>query len=143
MGDYYLSGDGDDEGIQVDYNGNVGIGTTNTFGYKLAVNGSIGAKEVKVEISSEWPDYVFSDDYRLRKLKDVEQFIAKNGHLPDIPSEEEVYKKGIEVGKMNALLLQKIEELTLYLIDVDKELRSLKEENEIMRGELKRIERLK
>jgi len=100
-------------------NGSVGIGTNNTGTYKLAVNGSIRSKEVKVE--ANWSDFVFYDNYDLRTLDEVEQHIKENGHLPDIPSEEEVNKNGISLGEMNAKLLQKIEELTLYLIEQNKE----------------------
>ena len=99
----------------------VGIGTTNTFGYKLAVNGTIGSTEVKVENTSAWPDFVFENDYDLRTLEEVEQHINEKGHLPEIPSEAEVTENGIKLGEMNAKLLQKIEELTLYLIEQNKQ----------------------
>ncbi|MCR9252371.1 MAG: hypothetical protein NXI20_18245 [bacterium] len=106
---------------------NVGIGTTDTFGHKLAVNGSIGCKEVKVETTSAWPDYVFEDGYDLISLEAIESFINENGHLPNIPSAAEVEEnKGIELGEMNAKLLEKIEELTLYMIELKKENQSLK-----------------
>ncbi|WP_422359416.1 hypothetical protein [Reichenbachiella sp.] len=105
-------------------NGELGLGTTDTFGYQLAVNGTIGAKEVKVESTSEWPDYVFEEHYDLRSLEETEKFITKNKHLPEIPSEVEVTENGIKLGEMNAKFLQKIEELTLYLIEQNKELKS-------------------
>ncbi len=101
--------------------GNVGIGTANTFGYKLAVNGTIGSTEVKVENTSSWPDFVFDNDYELPTLEEVEQHIAENGHLPEIPGEAEVAENGINLGEMNAKLLQKIEELTLYMIEQNKQ----------------------
>ncbi|PXX95008.1 hypothetical protein DF185_22790, partial [Marinifilum breve] len=93
--------------IQAFSNGNVGIGTTTTGTHKLAVNGTIGAREIKVETDS-WSDFVFEEDYQLKDLKEVESFIEENKHLPDIPSEKEVLENGIAVGEMNAKLLQKI-----------------------------------
>lgn len=111
-------------------NGNVGIGTSNTFGYKLAVNGTIGSTEVKVENTSAWPDFVFEKEYKLATLEEVENHIIENGHLPEIPSEKEVTENGINLGEMNAKLLQKIEELTLYLIEQNKEMNAMKEEIE-------------
>lgn len=104
-------------------NGNVGIGTTSTGTHKLAVEGSIGAREIKVEASG-WSDFVFKNDYDLRTLEEVEQHINENGHLPEIPSESHVIENGINLGEMNAKLLQKIEELTLYMIDLNKQLKS-------------------
>ena len=129
LGNYYLSGDGDDEGLTVDTDGNVGIGTQETFGYKLAVNGIIGAQGVKVELTSPWPDYVFADDYELKDLVDLENYISEHKHLPGIPSQEAVEKDGVEIGDMNVALLEKIEELTLYIIDLNKRLKVLETEN--------------
>ena len=110
------------------FNGDIGIGTTDTFGYKLAVNGTIGAKEIVVETTSAWPDYVFASDYELRSLDEVENYIEENQHLPDVPSAAEVEESGISLGEMNATLLQKVEELTLYIIQQQKELDALKKE---------------
>ena len=103
--------------------GNVGIGTINPGAFKLAVNGHIRAKEIKVETG--WSDFVFEDDYNLLSLKDVEQFIKDNRHLPDIPSAKEVEENGVNVGKMESKLLQKIEELTLYIIQQEKRIEQL------------------
>lgn len=94
--------------------GNVGIGT-NTPAEKLSVNGRIRAKEVKVEVAN-WPDYVFLPDYPLPSLTEVRQHIDTKGHLPGIPTQAEAIQTGISLGRMNAKLLQKIEELTLYLL---------------------------
>lgn len=99
--------------------GNMGIGTTDTKGYKLAVNGKIRAQEIKVE-AANWPDYVFAKDFKLPSLKETEQHIKENGHLPGIPSAAEVETGGIDLGEMNAKLLKKIEELTLHLIEQQK-----------------------
>lgn len=99
--------------------GGVGIGTTSISSYKLSVNGTIRAKEVKVETG--WSDFVFEENYPLKPLTEVEAFIKENGHLPDIPSAKEVEENGVNVGEMEAKLLQKIEELTLYVIELNKE----------------------
>ena len=116
--------------------GNVGIGTTNPGNYKLAVNGTIHAKKVEVDLDN-WSDYVLKDDYNLKSLDEVEEFIKKNGHLPDIPSESEVKTNGIDLGGMNAKLLQKIEELTLYMIDMKKENDELRKDVVELRKEIK------
>ncbi|MCC9074318.1 hypothetical protein LNQ49_22245 [Flavobacterium sp. F-65] len=100
-------------------NGNVGIGTTNPDA-KLAVNGTIHSKEVKVDLEG-WSDFVFKKEYNLPTLAEVERHINEKGHLENIPNEEEVLKNGINLGEMNAKLLQKIEELTLYMIEMKKE----------------------
>ena len=101
--------------------GNVSIGSTDFGSHKLAVEGSIGAREIKVEASG-WSDFVFYDNYELPTLVEVENHIKEKGHLNDIPSEAEVIENGINLGEMNAKLLQKVEELTLYLIEQNKQL---------------------
>lgn len=101
-------------------NGSVGIGTTDTEGYKLAVNGAAIFTRVKVKAYSAWPDYVFSDNYSLPSLQSLEQFITTNKHLPEIPAEKEVQAEGQDLGEMNRLLLKKVEELTLYIIQLNK-----------------------
>jgi len=82
---------------------NVSIGTPDPHGYKLAVNGNIRAREIKVE-AGPWPDYVFRPDYHLPSLNHVKTYIDHNGHLPDMPSALEVDKQGVNLGKMNRLL---------------------------------------
>ncbi|SUJ02450.1 Uncharacterised protein [Sphingobacterium spiritivorum] len=104
-------------------NGNVGIGIT-TPQDKLAVNGNIRAREIKVE-TNNWPDYVFEEEYKLTPLAEVETFIKANKHLPDVPSAKEIEEEGLSVGEMNKLMMRKIEELTLYLIEKDKEIQRL------------------
>lgn len=119
-------------GSNVTTNYNIGVGTTlanNPNGYTFAVNGKIGAKEVQIEnTSSTWPDFVFKPEFKLRPLRDVESFIKDNGHLPEIPSEKQVKEEGIKVAEMNAKLLQKIEELTLYLIEANRRIDNLTSE---------------
>lgn len=117
------------ERMTVTVDGNVGIGTVltnNPNTYKLAVNGKIGAKEVQVEItSSTWADYVFESDYKLLSLQEVEAFVKANKHLPEIPSAEDVKVNGHKLGEMDVLLLKKVEELTLYVIELEKKINAL------------------
>ena len=135
-------------GDNVDFSsGSVGIGTQNfSMGdtnelYKLAVNGKIHARDIHVD-NNNWADYVFYDDYKLPTLDDVEKHIKENGHLIDIPSAEAVKKNGIDLGKMDAKLLQKIEELTLYTIEQEKEISELKSLNSKFLKLQARLERL-
>ncbi len=117
-------------------NSNIGIGTNSfTDGaktYRLSISGNMRAHEIKVY--TDWADFVFEKDYKLPTLEDVELFINENGHLKDIPSNEEVEENGIEVGEMNKLLLQKIEELTLYLIEQNKEIVDMKKQIEALKS---------
>lgn len=97
-------------------------------GYQLSVDGKIIAEEVKVQLSTSWPDYVFADDYRLMPIEELEKSIRQNKHLPNIPSAAEVTaEKGIMLGEMNRKLLEKVEELTLYIIQLKKENNSLEQ----------------
>jgi hypothetical protein len=116
--------------------GYVGIGITDTHGFRLAVNGNIRAQEIKVE-AGPWPDYVFKPTYKLPSLATVKAYIDKNKHLPGIPSEIEVAKEGINLGEMNKLLLKKVEELTLYIIDLKKENQSIKRMQRQINSKLK------
>ncbi len=133
----HKSGDEAIFGIKT-FNGNIGIGTTNPGTYQLAVKGTIKTQAIKVD-PTDWSDYVFYKSYKLPSLKDVESFITEKQHLPDIPSEAEVKKNGIELGEMNSLLLKKIEELTLYMIEKDKQ---LEKANEKIDSLAKKVEKL-
>ena len=106
--------------IYVTKSGNMGIGKKKPTD-KLEVNGRIHARSVKVDLN-EWADTVFEDGYDLARLREIENYINTNGHLPEIPSTEEVLKNGIELGEMNRLLLKKVEELTLHLIRQEKQI---------------------
>lgn len=113
--------------------GNVVIGGGNCYstcsdqahGYKLAVKGKMIAEEVVVKLHENWPDYVFQPNYKLRTLEDVEAHINTHGHLPEVPNAQTIEEKGISVGQMNALLLKKVEELTLYVIEQQKRIEEL------------------
>ncbi|WP_046247134.1 hypothetical protein [Hymenobacter terrenus] len=98
-------------------------------GYALSVRGKVFSEEVKVALASAWPDYVFAPTYQLRPLAEVGQFIAQNRHLPGLPSAQQVSTDGgVELGKMNAQLLEKVEELTLYLLEQQKQVETLKKQ---------------
>lgn len=109
--------------------GNVAIGTDDPKGYKLAVNGGVVANEITVKVYP-WSDYVFADDYKLPSLSETELFIKQHKHLPDVPSAAEVEANGVKVGEMEAILLKKIEELTLLMIEQNKQLQEQRQVNE-------------
>jgi hypothetical protein len=121
------------EKMRIMENGNVGIGTM-TPTHKLAVNGTIRAKEVIVDTG--WADYVFDEEYRLAPLSEVEAHIKTAKHLPGIPSAAEVAEHGVSMGDMQAKLLSKVEELTLHLIAQEKRLDQLEDENRLLRAQL-------
>lgn len=109
-------------------NGTVLIGSSTSTvatGYKLNVAGKAICTELKVQTTASWPDYVFNDDYALPSLEDLEKSLSDNKHLPNIPAAAEVEKNGFEVGDMNRRLLEKVEELTLYIIKQDKRIKAL------------------
>lgn len=114
------------ERLRIDDEGNLGIGSSDTKGYKLAVAGKMIAESVKVKLQGAWPDFVFQSSYQIPSLADLEKFIIENRRLPNIPSADEVENEGINLGEMDAKLLQKIEELTLHVIKQGKEIEELK-----------------
>ncbi|MBO9620877.1 MAG: hypothetical protein J7539_17785 [Niabella sp.] len=119
--------------------------------YKLAVGGKVIAEEMKIKLqSSGWPDYVFKPSYQLTPLSQVESFIKQNGHLPEVPSAKEVGEKGVEMGASQAVLLKKIEELTLHLIAMEKkmteqqiQLQQQKETNQSLVTEIKKMNKIR
>lgn len=119
-------------------NGNIGIGTAAPGDYQLAVEGTIGARKLKVVATSPWADYVFDPAYSLRPLQEVEQFIHTYKHLPEVPTADKVKQEGVDVGETQTVLLKKIEELTLYLININKKMEALSKENEIMRQQIEK-----
>lgn len=137
-------------GTHINYvGGNVGIGTASIpDNYALAVAGKIISEEVKVQLSGNWPDYVFEKDYDLPSLEDIQKYIEEKGHLPNIPSASEVENNGLELGEMHRLLLEKIEELTLYTLQQQEKIKALNYqvdycnqlEQRIIQLELKSIE---
>lgn len=114
--------------------GSISIGI-NTFpaGYKLAVAGKIIAEKVTAKLVPNWPDFVFQADYKLLSLNEIEQYIQQYNHLPGVPSAEEVGKNGLDLGDNQAVLLKKIEELTLHMINMNKKLEVLQAENAALR----------
>ncbi len=106
------------------FGGNVGINTTTVAGFALSVNGNIRTKEVTVETG--WADYVFEKDYRLRPIEEVENFIRINHHLPNIPSAKQIEDTGLQLGDIQKRMMEKIEELTLYIIQLKKEMAEIK-----------------
>lgn len=104
------------------------------LGYKLAVKGKIICEELKVKYAGQWSDYVFDNNYKLNTLEEVEKHIATQKHLPGVPSADEIRKEGYETGTMDATLLKKIEELTLYLIEQNKQVKALQEEVNLLKN---------
>ncbi|WP_420553602.1 hypothetical protein [Tenacibaculum aiptasiae] len=127
------------ERMTISSKGNVGIGTEETGVHKLAVEGSIGAREIKVQATG-WYDFVFEKDYNLPTIKEVEKHIKEKGHLKDIPSEKEVLKNGIYLGEMDGKLLQKIEELTLYTIQQEKKINEQEKKMNMQEEKIKKQE---
>ena len=125
-------------------NGNVGIGTTDVpTDYKFAVFGKILSEEVVVLLHENWPDFVFEKNYILTPLAEVEDYLIKHKHLPNVPTATEVTKNGVALGETQVILLQKIEELTLYTIEINKQVELLKKKNEEMQKELNKLKETK
>lgn len=137
---FYGNGGGEDHlGIAVDASGRVGIATDNPQS-ELAVNGTITAKEIIVTLDG-WSDFVFANNYRPMPLNRLEKYIKRNKSLPGIPKEKEVLKGGVNLGDMQAKLLAKVEELTLYVINQNKEISELRKENEELKTRISALER--
>jgi hypothetical protein len=121
-------------GITMRPDGTIGIGTDQTFGFKLAVNGGIACKSdvFLTQTDIPWPDFVFAKNYRLKPLLLLEKEIDSLGHLPQMPSALEVRDTGVSLARVTATTVQKVEELTLYTIDQQKQLEELKKRNELL-----------
>jgi len=128
------------EVMRITSTGNVGIGITNPGVYKLAVEGTIGARDIIVT-NVPWSDYVFRPGYRLRPLSEVKAYIQSHRHLPDIPSEAEVKEKGVSMGDMQAKLLAKVEELTLHMIQAEERSAQLDQQNQTLQRQHEQIRR--
>ncbi|MCW8898090.1 MAG: hypothetical protein OQJ96_01310 [Flavobacteriales bacterium] len=117
------------------------IGTSKTNGSMLAVAGKISAEEVEISLTTTWPDFVFSSSYELSTLAQVEEYINQYSHLPNVPSADEVAEKGINIAEMDAILLQKIEELTLYAIaqqkQIDEQKKLIEEQSKLVEALIK------
>lgn len=126
------NGSSDFKRMEIFNDGKVIVGNVNTRpgNYKLYVENGIMTERLKVAVktSSDWADFVFAEDYELRTLEDTKTFIEENQHLPDVPSAEEMVERGLDVREMNALLLQKVEELTLHVIALNRRLGELENE---------------
>lgn len=129
--------------MTINTDGRVSIGTNNNLatGYLLNVAGKAICEEIKVQLVTSWPDYVFHNDYKLMPLDELEKSISINKHLPNIPSAADITAdKGFEVGDMNRRLLEKVEELTLYIIDINKQNQQLQKNNQQMENRLNVLE---
>ncbi|MBN8879448.1 MAG: hypothetical protein J0I32_18005 [Sphingobacteriales bacterium] len=126
-------------GTNISYaTGNVGIGTNAIAEHKLAVNGSIIAEKMKVKLYGNWPDYVFEKGHKIPSLEEVEAFIHKHKHLPDVPSAATVESEGLDLGNNQAALLKKIEELTLYMIEQNKRIEAQEKKISYLEAQLKK-----
>ena len=132
------------KGLTLRTDGSLGIGTDNTFGYKLAVNGGIACKNdiYITQTNLSWPDYVFKPTYKLKPLLILEKEIEALGHLPEMPSASEVESKGISMAAITTTMVQKVEELTLYTIDQQKQLNALKEQNLLLQKQNEELKAL-
>ena len=129
------------ERMRITDNGSVGIGTTNPGDYKLAVNGHVRAKKIVVE--SDWADFVFEDDYQLQPLDEVAAYIKKHQHLPGIPAAKHIQEEGLDLGAVQTTMMQKIEELTLYLIDLKAAHEKSCKENQALKERILKLEQSK
>jgi hypothetical protein len=129
-------------GTNISYSGNVGIGTSDlATGYRLSVMGKIMCEEVKVQLEPTWPDYVFEEGYALLPLEELAVRVKKDKRLPGIPSAAEIKEQGLGMGEMQAKMMEKIEELTLYLIDANENITTLQQENARLHQRLTHLEK--
>lgn len=141
---FFPNGEGTTQGteaMRIAKSGNVGIGTSNPTD-KLSVNGNIRAQSIKVE-TTNWPDYVFNEEYTLLSLPELKNYLDNNKHLPELPSAKQVETDGVNLGEMNKLLVKKVEELTLYLIhqkdETDKQNKSQQQQIDQLKEQVARL----
>lgn len=152
---YYSSTKGNADGVvsnvfalAIDSNGRFGIGVSSpkaplhvtgdvvfgnaavapVTGYKVTIDGKMICEELKVQLSSAWPDYVFKNDYQLKSFDDLREFISNNNHLPNIPAAATLEKEGLELGDMQKRMMEKIEELTLYVLELENRLKKVEKD---------------
>jgi hypothetical protein len=126
--------------MALNQSGNLQLGGTGIpVGYKMSIDGKLICTELDVMLNTAWPDYVFKKDYKLNPLEKVENFINQNGHLPNLPKAEDIDNKVLSLGNMSKLQMEKIEELTLYIIDINKRLKQVEEENLKLKTELNQL----
>ncbi|HMG68471.1 MAG TPA: hypothetical protein VK588_12325 [Chitinophagaceae bacterium] len=125
------------EVFRINSSGQVSIGTTDPKTYKFAVNGDAIFTKIKVKLNASWPDYVFDSAYQLPALQELEKYYQQNKHLPGVPSANEV-KDGLDLGDNQSILLKKIEELTIYVVDINKKLEKLSIENSELKKKLEK-----
>jgi hypothetical protein len=137
-----LYGEFDNKLLKV--NGTLAIGTNNYNDdtYKLYVADGIRTEAVQIDAEINWPDYVFAKTYQLPSLNEVDAFIKKNSHLPNVPSAKEINEQGINVANMDATLLRKIEELTLYTLQQNKQINDLNKVNKALMQRLEKLEKM-
>jgi len=127
------------EAFRINSSGQISIGTTDPTTYKFAVNGDAIFTKIKVKLNASWPDYVFNDGYKLPSLNEVEKYLHENKHLSEVPSAKNINDDGLDLGDNQSVLLKKIEELTLYIIDINKRLERLSKENNELERKLETI----
>lgn len=135
--DTYIRGGKDNAKVFINDIGSLGqiqIGNATTpAGFKMSVDGKLICTELEVSVTP-WPDYVFAKNYQLKPLPELENYIEKNGHLPNIPKAETIENQSLALGNMAKLQMEKIEELTLYIIEINKRLQRVEEENKELRA---------
>jgi len=122
--------------LTIAHTGEVAIGSAAVMatGHLLSVDGKIACEEVRVEASDNWPDYVFTSGYVLRPLDEVKKHIAEEGRLPGFPAAGEIEANGFELGEMQRKMMEKIEELTLYILQQEEKMQSLQKQLDQLRS---------